>query len=477
MLLTTNYDDLLEKHCGIPPVGRSDEYELASFQRKSFDGVFHPHGHWKDPENIVLSARNYQVGAGGGLDDPNWGQLLRWVGEKYENRGPVHYVLFPKSVGNEIPHMPLNHLTCETRDDIALWLKGLLEPSEQREGTIYENLDNVERINIHRWLSPLDQTQFLNDNSDVQDKITPFHQSVTNLPNFWETDSSSFVWLTGTGGFGKTIFCTSVIDSTRQNCRLEAPGRSRDSLAYFFCATHDVFEKEPTPVHHDFSAFCRTVIDQLCPPKTVYPALRELYTTCTEFHPARHPTNLELRNVLLRIIDDLGREKFPVPNERVEPGETYLVIDGFDKLPRNRQSPFLDLIREIRARNFQHFHLLISSRDTPRIRNPIRRWGEWNEITCNHNTVRGIIRGYVTRSIYKDPQFYDLSRPAREPVALWLIDELTNSGKSFWWVYWKLQELKDLDFLDRASIRRTLDDGDDDAEEPEERPHRRRRTR
>lgn len=60
MLLTTNYDDLLEKHCGIPPVGRSDEYDLVSFQRKSFDGVFHPHGHWRDPENIVLSARHYQ---------------------------------------------------------------------------------------------------------------------------------------------------------------------------------------------------------------------------------------------------------------------------------------------------------------------------------------------------------------------------------------------------------------------------------
>lgn len=74
------------------------------------------------------------VGAGGGLDDPNWGQLLRWVGEKYQNRGPVHYVLFPKTVGNEIPHMPLNYLTCETRDDISLWLKGLLEPSELREG-------------------------------------------------------------------------------------------------------------------------------------------------------------------------------------------------------------------------------------------------------------------------------------------------------------------------------------------------------
>ncbi|KAI0108505.1 SIR2-like domain-containing protein [Daldinia grandis] len=499
MLITTNYDDLLEKHCGIPPIGRSDEYELLSFQRKSFDGVFHPHGHWKDPENIILSARNYQdviqdesvqdalvniistrtilfVGAGGGLDDPNWGQLLRWVGEKYENKGPVHYVLLPKSVGNEIPHLPLNHLTCKTRDDISLWLENLLEPGGGREGTVHENLENIERMDIHRWLSPLDQAQFLNDHSDIQDKITPFHQSVTNIPNFWETDNPSFVWLTGNGGFGKTVFCTSVIDSTRQNCRLGTAGRSRDSLAYFFCATHDLFEQDPTPAHHDFSTFCRTVINQLCPPRAVYTALRELYTTCTEYHPPRHPTNLELRDVLLRIISDLSRERLSTPNEPIEPGETYLVIDGLDHLPKNRQSPYLELIKEIRARKFQHFHLLISSRDTPRIRNPIRYWGEWNEISCNPSTVGPSIRGYVTRCIYNDPQFHDLSRPAREPLALWLIDTIANSGQSFWWVYWKLQELKDLDFFDRTSIEGVLYDDDGVSEEPEGPPARKRRT-
>ncbi|KAI8966648.1 SIR2-like domain-containing protein [Daldinia sp. FL1419] len=497
MLLTTNYDDLLEKHCGIPPVGRTDTTGLLSYQRKSLDGVFHPHGHWKDPDNIVLSARNYHdvlrdravqdvltnivsnrtilfVGAGEGLDDPNWGQLLHWVGESHRKKGPTHYVLFPKSIGNEIPHMPLNYVTCETRDDIARWLRGLLEPDEQREGTVYENKDNTRRVNVNHWLSPLDQTQFLKDHSDIQDKVTPFYQSVIGQPNFWETDKPTYVWLTGNGGFGKTMFCSSVINSTRQSCRLETAHRSRDSLAYFFCATYDVLDRGSATAYHDFSAFCRTVIDQLCPPYTVYPALQDLYTACTEYHPARSPTNSELRDVLVTILDQLTRKKSTEPNTSVQPGETYLVLDGFDKLPRNRQGPYLEFVRDIRARKLDHFHLLVSSRDTARIRSPLRSYGEWNQVTCNQASVKDVIRSFVIRSIYNEPQFHDLAQKIREPLTLWLIDQLTTSEHTFWWVYWKVQDLKELDFFDRESIQEILHDSED--ERVEQPKAKRRRT-
>ncbi|RYP66148.1 hypothetical protein DL769_006092 [Monosporascus sp. CRB-8-3] len=59
MLLTTNYDDLLEKHCNTPLLDRSDPNCLMSYQRGSLDAVFHPHGYWRNADSIVLSAEDY----------------------------------------------------------------------------------------------------------------------------------------------------------------------------------------------------------------------------------------------------------------------------------------------------------------------------------------------------------------------------------------------------------------------------------
>ncbi|KAI1372867.1 SIR2-like domain-containing protein, partial [Hypoxylon crocopeplum] len=480
-LLTTNYDDLIERHLELPALGRSDTAGLAAFNRKSLDAVLHPHGHWKDQSGIVLSARDYWdvkghtdihealehllksktvifIGSGGGLNDPNFGQLLRWIGEKEKSIGARHYILLPRGEANPVSRLSLNHVVCENRDDIGPWLTRLLAEVDdgKEEGVIPTN---SKRANVHNWLSPLDQGAFLQDHSDLQGGPPQFHQSVTGGQAVWGANQTdSLVWVTGGEGFGKTMFSSSIIEATRENCRLSTTQRSRDSLAYFFCRTYDRHDMLLTIEHHDFSTFCRTVIDQLCPthpPDRLFAPLRELKTRCTRYHPARRPTNAELQDVLLGMIDLLNTGFVSPSGVQVEPGETYLIIDGLDTIPTNERDRYLTFIRRVAERNLAHFHLLVTAQDERVIRNLLTRWGQWLEFACNFDTVRDSMREYVIKCVQDEPQL-DAIAQAPDIDRAWVIDQLAESQESFRWVYTKMQELKRLDAYSREDVEEIL---------------------
>jgi SIR2-like domain len=115
-LLTTNYDDLLERFCNLRRIGRSNTDDILKFKRGDLDGVFHIHGSYQDPHEVVLDTVNYYqvmqsdevqnilktflefktvlfVGCGLGLQDPNFDALLRWASERQQNISNRHCLL------------------------------------------------------------------------------------------------------------------------------------------------------------------------------------------------------------------------------------------------------------------------------------------------------------------------------------------------------------------------------------------------
>lgn len=121
-IMTTNYDDTLERYCDARPVfPRHDDMHMNEFihggQDGNVPGVLHVHGHWRDARNAVLDIIDYHktasdeplqrflqqmfdstavlvfVGTGDGLDDPNFGRLLQWAKEKLQNQANRHFVL------------------------------------------------------------------------------------------------------------------------------------------------------------------------------------------------------------------------------------------------------------------------------------------------------------------------------------------------------------------------------------------------
>lgn len=102
-LVTTNYDDLIEKVTGLQSITWQDRREVMRDLRRDDRRVLHLHGLWNRPETVVLGLESYLavtqdghaqtvmktlgtatsllfVGCGEeGLADPNWGRFLEWL--------------------------------------------------------------------------------------------------------------------------------------------------------------------------------------------------------------------------------------------------------------------------------------------------------------------------------------------------------------------------------------------------------------
>jgi len=152
-LLTTNYDDLLERACDLRRVGRSNQDDILKFKRGDLDGVFHVHGSYHDPHEVVLDNTQYYqvthadevqnvlqtfleyktiifVGCGSGLEDPNFGALLKWASERHGNISNKHCLLVRDA--DNLNHKMLVRLKYgPDYSDLAHYLQCLLdEPFE-----------------------------------------------------------------------------------------------------------------------------------------------------------------------------------------------------------------------------------------------------------------------------------------------------------------------------------------------------------
>ena len=125
LLATTNYDDLLEKATGYPPVTWRDGPDVQRLLRGADKGILHLHGHWRDPDSVVLGRASYDrvigdehaqtvqsalslmktflfVGFGLGLQDPNFDALLKWMRQVLARSGYRHFRLCLANERSEI---------------------------------------------------------------------------------------------------------------------------------------------------------------------------------------------------------------------------------------------------------------------------------------------------------------------------------------------------------------------------------------
>ncbi|KAI1750298.1 SIR2-like domain-containing protein [Xylaria castorea] len=524
LLFTTNYDDLLERHCNLDSIDAADPNGLTSWRRGSHQAVFHPHGYWRNANHIVLSAEQYWrvkkdqvvqetlqhvlasktvlfVGCGGGLSDPNFGPLIQWIGERNIGTGASHYILLQASETNPVTQLPLIHLRCENFDAIPRFLKDLLPSSDRREGTLPELPDGRERKRIHEWLSPLDQTWFFNDMINLQGP-NRFDRQVTQSQDVWSVNSPSRVLVTGDEGWGKTMFCASVIQNTLRDCQLGTINRARDSLAYFFCATYRPHIESTKVQMNDFSIFLRTVISQLTPPDVVFDPLRSLYTACTRYHPARLPTNAELEEILIQILRTLDKPTTPKKGDSLAPGETYLVIDELGTLTPTMRDQYSRFIKLLADQKLQHFHLLVAADSLVTVgvlppprpkkvsppkgkrnkgkgkphqslahivpQTPGLNAADWYTITLDWRTTATAMLEWIRYCFANNPSLAIFGNLRSD-----LLYDIHKYQENFRWVYWKLDRLGILgatagnsdDETLRAAANNILDEDADEEED------------
>jgi formylglycine-generating enzyme required for sulfatase activity len=156
-IATTNYDGLLEEVTGRPPVTWRERAGVQHVLRGD-PGILHMHGHWSEPESVVLGVRSYEqvvgdehsqsvlralqlhncllfVGCGAGLEDPNFVQFRAWLSRVM---GETEYRSFRLAPDTEVGALQDLHAQDErvfvlgygaTHADLTGYLRGLQPPS------------------------------------------------------------------------------------------------------------------------------------------------------------------------------------------------------------------------------------------------------------------------------------------------------------------------------------------------------------
>ncbi|MFM7199173.1 MAG: SIR2 family protein [Myxococcota bacterium] len=116
-IMTTNYDGLIEEITRLKVLTNAKPVLMKKWLDREPDaGVFHLHGYWEEPATVVLDLFQYRdvvkdsqvqaqlqsiaitsslifVGCGGGLEDPNVGAFLEWMGGILSTSPRSHFVL------------------------------------------------------------------------------------------------------------------------------------------------------------------------------------------------------------------------------------------------------------------------------------------------------------------------------------------------------------------------------------------------
>ncbi|WP_169796616.1 SIR2 family NAD-dependent protein deacylase [Chondromyces crocatus] len=154
-LLTTNYDRILEEATRLPTLTWQDAAQVERVLRGEDQAIVHLHGSWDRPESVILGVRSYEdvlrdehaqvvlralrltrtllfVGFGKGLDDPNFGALMRWSREVFAGSEYRHYRLALEGEQEQVQrqHPPEERVFVlsygEKHADLGPFLEGLV---------------------------------------------------------------------------------------------------------------------------------------------------------------------------------------------------------------------------------------------------------------------------------------------------------------------------------------------------------------
>jgi hypothetical protein len=162
VLATVNYDGVLERATGLPPVTWRQRARVERILRGDERGILHLHGYWDDTASVILGVRSYTdvvrdeharevlqtlrmsrtlllVGHGAGLRDPNWSSFLRWTERVFATGEYRHYRLAlegeVEQVRAEHPRdqriFPLSYGTAHA--DLGPFLASLVPPASREQ--------------------------------------------------------------------------------------------------------------------------------------------------------------------------------------------------------------------------------------------------------------------------------------------------------------------------------------------------------
>jgi hypothetical protein len=204
-------------------------------------------------------------------------------------------------------------------------------------------------------------------------------------PNFttWLTQDSSFLWLNGFAGCGKSVLCSTAIQYTFRQKRHE-PGIG---IAFFYFTFNDESKQ-------DELAMLRALLLQLSA------QLRDGHADLARLHASYQPGTPPTA-VLIEYLRHLI-QKFH---------QVYIFLDALDESPtytqrgqvRNARDYVLNVLETMRKWSWPGLHLLVTSRDEPDIHESLSPACDQEVIMKNAEVNRDII-SYISGQLNTNPK-------------------------------------------------------------------------
>jgi hypothetical protein len=234
---------------------------------------------------------------------------------------------------------------------------------------------------LHAWLSAPDPT--LNYRNALKRRQPDTGEWFLGSDRYlkWRDGKTSFLWIQGPPGCGKTILSAAAVQNT-----LQYSGEFRKhGVAYFYFDIRD-------PQKSDVEPMIRSLVSQLLS-QSIWPSdhLDELFRTCE--NGETQPSLASLLVVLRRMIEDFG--------------QVHMIVDALDECrPRNR---LFQVLSEMNTWNLKNLHIMLTSRAESDIQSFVKSIvDKENIVTVEGEAVDMEIRSYIRARLSdmgSDPKF------------------------------------------------------------------------
>ncbi|KAF1982386.1 ankyrin [Aulographum hederae CBS 113979] len=284
---------------------------------------------------------------------------------------------------------------------------------------------------IRRWLSSPDPSPNYHKALKLRQPDTGLWLLDSEVYKKWKTDIapvSSWIWLYGIPGCGKTILSSTVIQDVFQHCESD-PGKA---VAYFYFDFNDAEKQKP-------ELMIRALICQLSEQCVKIPVtLEALYTSCDQGN--RQP----LIDTLISVLRDMVLE-FP---------QSYLILDALDEC--TQRDELLDILDQIAGWQLDGIHILVTSRKEQDIKSSLSVIVDPKlVIYLQSQVVDKDIRKFIHQKLSDDKSLkrWHKSIDIRQEIETALIQ---GAHGMFRWAVCQLDALKKC--LSKGDVRRTLAD-------------------
>lgn len=267
----------------------------------------------------------------------------------------------------------------ETGSDMKLLLQG--------------HVDDV-RQKIRNWLDPVDASSF---HKLLQKQRQPgTGKWFLDSKNYvrWKTQPSSLLWVHGIPGAGKSVLCSTVVDSLLECCRVQ----KNLGLGYFY------FSFDDRKRRHVRDGLLRTLICQLWSRLGQESnELDQLYNLCKR--EDRSPTLDELGELLQSLVSGFS--------------ETYIAIDALDEC--TEREDLLEMIAQIADWQLRNLHVMVFSRVEDYIEEIIGPF-----LTCKvrvEDEIGQDIQLYIQEQLKKDTRLKKWPEDVKQEIETRLLEK------------------------------------------------------